>query len=171
MANINLSTNNPSYRHGHKTSDHESPTYRAWKSMLRRCRKNTCKEYKDYGGRGISVCKDWYQFINFLKDMGVKPDGLQLDRKNNNGNYSKDNCRWTTASINARNKRNSIILTWGGQNKSVWDWADIVGINGGTIKRRLSRGWTVEQALTTPLLTIYEVSRRGTEKQWGYVCR
>jgi hypothetical protein len=80
-------------KHGHSLRGWKSPTYFTWDSMKGRCNN---KNNKRYGGRGIGYCKRWASFENFLLDMGVRPAGKTLDRKNNNGNYNKRNCRWAT---------------------------------------------------------------------------
>lgn len=80
--------------------------YRVWNSMKERCRNPNDKHYKDYGGRGIKVCDRWIScFKNFLDDMGERPNGYQIDRTNNDGNYEPDNCRWVTPKENHANRR------------------------------------------------------------------
>ena len=69
----------------------KTSTYTIWKNMKSRCCNPKNKDYKNYGKRGISICERWNSFVNFLEDMGVRPEGLQIDRINNNGNYSKEN--------------------------------------------------------------------------------
>lgn len=82
--------------------------YRIWTSILYRCKRKDNKQFKNYGGRGIDICKEWEDFNVFCKDVGKRPfDGCHLDRKDNDKGYSKENCRWTTAKINHRNKRNN----------------------------------------------------------------
>lgn len=82
--------------------------YGVWSSMITRCENSNCPEYKNYGGRGIKVCKRWRRsFIAFLEDMGEPPSGLTLDRTNNNGNYTPSNCRWATRFQQTHNRRNS----------------------------------------------------------------
>ncbi len=76
-----------------------------WCSMRQRCTNNRCKDYPNYGGRGITICERWSKFENFLADMGEKSEGLSLDREDNNGNYSPENCRWATIKQQNSNKR------------------------------------------------------------------
>ena len=80
--------------------------YKTWKSMMQRCINANSKSYKDYGGRGIKVCDRWHDVRNFIEDMyPTFKEGLMLDRKNNDGNYEPNNCRWTTMTVQGRNTR------------------------------------------------------------------
>lgn len=97
-----------STKHGMTPSNKPLPlTYRVWASMIQRCENKNDKSYKYYGARGIKVSKNWHTFINFYNDMGEKPQGLSLDRKNNDGDYTKSNCRWATKIEQMNNTRRS----------------------------------------------------------------
>lgn len=92
--------------HGYGNS--YNPTYKVWQHMKDRCLNHKNIQYKDYGGRGIQVCDRWKNsFENFLEDMGEKPDGLSIDRIDNDGNYELSNCKWSTFVEQNRNKRNN----------------------------------------------------------------
>lgn len=82
-----------------------TPTYVVWSNMHARCNNDKRPDFKNYGGRGITVCERWREFANFLADMGEKPPCLSLDRRDNNGHYGPNNCRWATASEQRRNQR------------------------------------------------------------------
>lgn len=103
-------TKNPakaSLRHGHTLGREYSPTYHSWQAMLARCRYPERDKERKHVNRGIVVCEKWKTFENFLADMGERPVGTSLDRRNNDGNYEPGNCRWATPSEQARNRRNA----------------------------------------------------------------
>ena len=120
-----------------------SPTFRVWCEMRRRCSDPKRNNYARYGGRGISVCPAWLGvgwFLNFLADMGERPPGHSLDRVDNDGDYTPDNCRWATLEQQGRNKRNSTALTFAGETHTLVAWAEKTGIPPYTLRNRLRRG-------------------------------
>jgi hypothetical protein len=136
--------------HGHAPTGKPSSTYRSWRDMKKRCYNPHAKEFKRYGGRGIKVCDRWKNsFENFLADMGKKPVGLELERKNNDGSYEPGNCRWATHKEQARNRRDTRWITFNGQTKSLAQWGEEMGIKPITIHHRLEIGWSIAAALKT----------------------
>jgi hypothetical protein len=114
--------------------------------MLRRCDNPKNISYKNYGERGIKVCKRWRKFENFLADMGRKPErAMSVERINNAAHYTPKNCRWATRQEQMNNMRANRWLTIGGEVRTVADWARRLGINGQTIYQRLHRGQTAKQ--------------------------
>lgn len=129
---------------------HENRTraHVVWDNMKRRCLKANHPKYPSYGGRGITVCERWMSFENFLEDMGQPPTGMTLERKNNNGNYDKDNCCWATRKIQQNNRRTNSYISFHGETRTVSQWAERIGIKNNTLLYRLRRGWNVSRALT-----------------------
>jgi hypothetical protein len=123
-------------------------TYRIWVDMHRRCSNQKHNTYKDYGGRGISVCQRWELFENFYADMGICPPGMSIDREDNEKGYEPGNCRWATAAQQGRNKRNNVFLTHDGQTKCLAEWADEIGMDRSTLSLRIKAGWSAAKALT-----------------------
>lgn len=129
----------------------DGPLYSVWQHMRERCRNPKLKTYKDYGGRGITVCPEWEDFAVFRADMleGYTP-GLTLERSGNSGNYSKANCVWETMKVQTRNKRNNKWITHDGLKLCHRDWEIKMKLRRGQIYERLKRGWSEEKSLTTP---------------------
>jgi hypothetical protein len=94
--------------HGHARSGFRTREYKTWVSMKMRCLNQKDPAYKRYGGRGIRICERWLIFENFLEDMGERPEGLTLDRKNNNGDYEPGNCKWSTCVEQNNNRRRRV---------------------------------------------------------------
>ena len=120
--------------------------------MINRCTDEKHIQYKDYGGRGISVCGSWMSsFENFFNDMGNPPTPKhQLDRIDNNGGYSKDNCRWVTAKENIRNNSRTKKYTYLGNSYTIEELSDKFNINKICLAKRLRMGWDLEKAIKTP---------------------
>ena len=133
--------------------------YSIWKNMIARCYNTTNPQYENYGGRGIDVCDAWSTFKQFFSDMGIRPEGLSLDRKNNNLGYSKENCRWATKRDQDANKRSTLLLTVGGTTKMQSEWAHDLGLKSAGIASRLSAGWDVATACTAPVNSIKNFKR------------
>ena len=135
--------------HGMTKSRKKHPVYNTWIGMRDRCLRENHEHYHCYGGRGIKVCERWSKFENFRDDMfHTYKKGLQLDRIDNDSDYSLDNCRWVTCRENQRNKRNS--RTYKGE--CVADWAIKKGMKSSTIYQRINRlGWSLEKAINTPV--------------------
>lgn len=128
--------------------------YRSWMSMKRRCKYPSDPSYKNYGGRGITICERWEDsFEAFYEDMGAKPDGKHtIDRLDPNGNYFPENCRWASSKQQAENKRRpkgKRLVTYKGTTLGVTQWANKLGLNFQTLTDRLNAGWSVERAFTT----------------------
>lgn len=125
--------------------------YAVWNNMKQRCTNPTHKKFKDYGARGINVCKRWLNFQNFYADMGEAPPKHSLERINNNKGYSKSNCKWATIKEQQNNRRICISLTFCGKTLNAVQWAKELGISKGVIYRRFHKGWNVNEILTTPV--------------------
>lgn len=128
-----------------------TPEYKSWGQMLNRCRNPNAHNFKHYGGRGVTVCERWKQFANFLADMGPRPHGHSIDRRDNNGNYEPGNCFWATKEEQARNKRTSRSIECRGRRMRLQEAAEIVGISRQRLMSRLDSGWTDYQAAETPV--------------------
>ncbi len=136
--------------HGHATGGELHPLYRTWVTMKQRCYNPRFHKYADYGARGIKVCERWRDsFEAFLGDMGPKPSPRHtLDRKENDGDYTPENCRWATSLEQGANKRSNVRLEYDGRTQSISEWARELGIKAGTISYRIRKGWSVAETLT-----------------------
>ncbi len=134
------------YKHGHSL-DGGSKTYKTWESMIQRCTNLKNKAYKNYGGRGIKVCKSWLKFEGFFQDMGERLPNMSLDRVDNNRNYCKENCRWATWKEQNRNRRDNRLITINGITKCIIKWCEIRKLPYARVWWRINHGWTPEEAL------------------------
>lgn len=132
--------------------------YTIWKHMKERCYNPNNKRFLDYGGRNITVCKEWKNdftaFRNWALQAGydeTAPYGIcTLDRIDNSKGYSPDNCRWVNAKQQSLNRRSNCVLTYQGESKTISEWAEQLGVRYAMLRRRLNRGWSIEKTLTTP---------------------
>lgn len=112
-------------------------TYGVWADMKKRCLNTNYEYYKDYGGRGISISDEWMSFANFYNDMGDKPEGMSIDRVDNNGGYCKENCRWATTKEQGNNKRNTVYVVYNGEIISIGNLSMLIGIHVSLLYRRI----------------------------------
>lgn len=115
-----------------------------------RCLDENSKDYERYGGRGITVCERWNSFENFLEDMGecLSP-GMQIERKDNDGDYEPNNCEWATVKEQANNRRSNVFYEHDGKRLTMKQWAEEVGIGYTTLHMRIKSGWSFARAITT----------------------
>lgn len=136
------------FKHGLYVRGNVHPIRHAYGGMMSRCFNEHDRRYRLYGGRGITVCQEWMDFLVFKDDMlPTWTKGLSLDRIDVNGNYKKSNCRWTTQKVQCNNKRNNIWLEFKGLRMTVSQWAEHLGINSRLIYDRLRLGLTIERCL------------------------
>lgn len=127
--------------------------YYIFNGMKDRCYNNKNKSYKDYGGRGITICDEWLNdFVVFYKwatENGYK-EGLSIERIDVNKGYSPENCAWIPKEMQAKNTRKNVFYEYKGEKKILGDWAKQYNLPFTCVRRRLNRGWTLERALNTP---------------------
>lgn len=148
--------------------------YGVWRRMIERCYRVKHKSYKDYGGRGITVCDEWKNSYEEFRKWSVqngydKNAGYMectLDRIDVNGNYEPSNCRWISMKKQCNNKRNNNILSYNGETHTMSEWAEITGINVHTLWRRQKRGWDDEKIITAPL-RMTKRSRKAGDADGG----
>ena len=129
--------------HGQNRKGQQTRSYRTWAGMIQRCTDRNQKHYKNYGGRGITVCERWRVFAQFLADMGPGKNGWTLERVNNDGNYELGNCVYALPVQQARNKRTCRWVTVQGVTGCLKDACERYGLVYSTIRARLRRGWRV----------------------------
>lgn len=154
------------YRHGCDRRNSPSRLYNVWKNMKVRCNNPHYKQYKYYGGRGITVCDDWNDFRKFCEwsyangyDENAKRGECTLDRINTDRGYEPSNCRWVSMKIQCSNRRawgtdthNHKMIKWtfNGKTHTIKEWSNITGIKSNILRSRWHKGWDVERVLTTP---------------------
>lgn len=164
--------------------------YRVWDSMKQRCYNPNDDKYKNYGARGIKVCDEWLHdskaFMKWAYENGFDETKSQkeqsIDRIDVNGNYEPSNCRFTNARVQANNKTNNVLITFNGKTQTLAEWSRETGIQEGTIRFRMKSGWSVRDALTTPVQKQkkreknYQIEYKGkshTMTEWANIigCR
>lgn len=128
-----------------------SPEYVVWTGIKQRCFNSADETFKRYGARGIALCPRWHDFATFLSDMGRRPSvNHSIERIDNNGDYEPSNCRWATDKEQSNNRRNNRYVTYNGLTMTLAQWSERTGIKQHTIRARLERGWSEDNALTLP---------------------
>lgn len=127
-----------------------TPTYRSWYSMHDRCINPANESYPHYGAKGVTVCQRWDSIEAFVADMGLRPDGMTIDRMDRTKGYEPGNCRWATPKEQARNRKSARLVTALGRTQHLVDWAREAGLSHQLIRHRLRAGWTPDSAVTTP---------------------
>ena len=148
-----ISTHNHSY----------TRLYTIWTDMKQRCFNQNSKPFKNYGGRGITICDEWKNnfqaFYNWSVTHGYADD-LTIDRKDNDGDYCPENCRWITFVEQQNNRSNNTYLTWNNETNTISDWSRILDIPCYVISSRLHKlKWSVEKTLSTPIKKRKEVTK------------
>lgn len=138
--------------HGCARHNNRTPEYATWVGMRSRCLSPSSTKYPVYGGRGIKICPRWMIFENFLSDMGSKPSKRHsIDRINNDGDYEPSNCRWVTADVQQNNTSTNRLIEYAGVARTLAQWSTLTGLPSSVIHKRISHGWTIEDALTKRL--------------------
>ncbi len=158
------------------------PYFQVFHSMKARCQNERHRFYKDYGGRGITVCERWMKprgegLKNFIADMGDRPPDYTLERIDNNGGYSPENCKWASKKDQARNRRGNVFYSLNGVTKTISQWAELAGISGSAITDRIKAGYPLDKALTekrimpipwTAINAVAEMNRARTHCANGH---
>lgn len=152
-------------QHGEARRGKLGSEYRSWLAMKARCSNPANTEYRFYGGRGIKVCALWQNnFEAFLADVGRKPTPKHsIERIENHLGYEPGNCRWATMAEQCRNRRSTRLIQFNGETLCITDWAARLGIPYKTLHRRLSRGWSVQEAFTAQVLKPESQTERRTQ--------
>lgn len=134
----------------HDQNRRRSKLNRVWCTMKERCQNPNSKSFKDYGGRGITICDEWQKYQPFFvwAMLHGYQEGLQIERMNNDGNYEPDNCRWATKKEQGKNKRNNITISFNGKTQILREWADELQVDRRLLEARVKRGWPPERILT-----------------------
>lgn len=137
-----------------KHGEHNTRLNRIWRKMKNRCTNPSNTSYKNYGGRGITVCQEWADSFETFRDWAMANgyrDALTIDREDVNGPYSPENCRWITNQKQQNNRRDNHYITFNGETRTITEWARLYNLSENALVHRIQRGWDVEKAFTTPL--------------------
>lgn len=123
-------------------------------NMKTRCYNSNSKSYKDYGGRGITICDEWLNSFHSFKEWAINngyKQGLSIERKNVNGNYEPNNCTFTNNIVQSNNRTNNHFITWNNKTQTIADWERELGYCYNSLRNRINKGWTVEKAMSIPI--------------------
>ena len=147
-----------------KHGSSNSPLYKVWRGMINRCKYPGTKNYDRYGGRGIRVWEEWENSFDLFSKWAIQngySEKLTIDRIDNDGNYTPQNCRWVSWKVQARNRSNNHLLELNGVNKPLTEWAEQYNIDYAIVRERINNlGWNVEEAITTPKLNYWNTRRK-----------
>jgi hypothetical protein len=145
--------------HGATRNDTSSPTYNTWVNMHQRCSNPNLPKWKNYGGRGITVCERWQDFAYFLADMGEKPEGKTIERVDNDAGYYPGNCVWADNRTQSRNKQDTIFITINGERRPLVAVCEEYGVS-------YQRAWERHKSGTRPLTpAVFEAMKRKAERK------
>lgn len=149
-----------------------SAEYGIWRGILKRCKSPSCSSYPLYGGRGITVCDEWLTFSGFISDMGFRPDKrLSIERRDNDGPYSKSNCYWATSIEQNNNTRGCRPILFDGRWQTASMWAREFNMRPSTLRERLRRGWCIKDALGIPVGSIADNRNGGYKNMKDNLCQ
>lgn len=134
-------------KHGHKSGGKYTPEYIAWSNIIARCCNRNSQAFKNYGGRGITICAEWREsFESFFAYVGSRPGkGFEIDRIDNSRGYEPGNVRWATRKINCRNRRSTKWVEFQGQRMSMVDAAERAGIPYVKVKSRMRHATSFDE--------------------------
>lgn len=130
--------------------------FRIWNGMKSRCKNKSLVGYKNYGGRGIYVCEEWDEDYITFRDWALSHgynETLSIDRIDNDGPYSPENCRWATRTQQCNNRRSNIFITYNGETHTATEWGRKIGVNSSILVRRKHMGWSDVDCIETPVMT------------------
>ena len=159
----NAGAKNWRYKHG----ETNTRLFRVWSHMRERCERKNHPYYRDYGGRGISVCEEWKEYLPF-KEWAIKSgysERLTIDRIDYNKGYEPSNCRWATVKEQQNNKRTNRVVEYNGKPYTLSQLSELCGIKSTTLRERLRRKWSVDDAVTKPVRLRTKGYRQSSRMQ------